>query len=251
MASRAAFKLVACPARPCAIVLARRRYLQLPPSSAFGSSARRHTDDDKVVEERLKRMIGDVQAAKKEQLKHTASVPLKDGQETVSGIAERSQQIDARPPGEGETAPDPSAEASAASTSSPAASSSSSSISSSSSDRNTQPTLSSLLTSLPKVRSSVLSHPSVTALHSSISSRLASSRARVSTELSQLATRLSKVTGYEAIDILKASVVDREAALREVRQGAGQLKRAYAEAVDRRAESMREVNDLLSRKGSW
>lgn len=88
-------------------------------------------------------------------------------------------------------------------------------------------------------------------LTTAIASRLTTSRARLASSLSDLSSNLSRLTGYEAIDGLKLAVVESEARLQQVREGANGLKRGYDEAVERRSRSMKEVNDLLSRKNSW
>lgn len=71
------------------------------------------------------------------------------------------------------------------------------------------------------------------------------------TTLSQLGLQLNKVTGYEAIEVLKRDVVDQEARINVTRQAARQAKAAYEQAVVQRSNSQREVNDLLQRKSNW
>jgi len=68
---------------------------------------------------------------------------------------------------------------------------------------------------------------------------------------SQLGDQLNKVTGYEAIESLKQGVIEQEARISTTRQAARQAKQAYDEAVVRRSNSQRKVNDLLLRKSTW
>lgn len=75
--------------------------------------------------------------------------------------------------------------------------------------------------------------------------------ANTMTTLSQLGLQLNKVTGYEAIEVLKRDVVDQEARINVTRQAARQAKAAYEQAVVQRSNSQREVNDLLQRKSNW
>ncbi|KDQ62203.1 hypothetical protein JAAARDRAFT_65992 [Jaapia argillacea MUCL 33604] len=75
--------------------------------------------------------------------------------------------------------------------------------------------------------------------------------ASAKTRFSQLGFHLNKVTGYDEIEALKRRVVDQEAQISVARQGAREAKKAYDEAVIQRANSQREVNDLLQRKSTW
>ncbi|TDL17708.1 hypothetical protein BD410DRAFT_729514 [Rickenella mellea] len=68
---------------------------------------------------------------------------------------------------------------------------------------------------------------------------------------SKLGGKLNQITGYEEIEALKLRVVENEARIREARLAARAAKKAYDEAVSRRSNSQREVNDLLQRKSSW
>ncbi|KIY43001.1 mitochondrial distribution and morphology family 33, partial [Fistulina hepatica ATCC 64428] len=67
----------------------------------------------------------------------------------------------------------------------------------------------------------------------------------------QLGAELNKVTGYEEIEVLKRRVVDQERQIEAVRRAARDAKLDYQQAVLKRSESQREVNDLLQRKSSW
>ncbi|KAF9026111.1 hypothetical protein BDZ89DRAFT_953195 [Hymenopellis radicata] len=68
---------------------------------------------------------------------------------------------------------------------------------------------------------------------------------------SRLGAELNKVTGYEAIEILKRQVVEQEERINDTRLAARAAKNRYEEAVSRRSNSQREVNDLLQRKSMW
>ncbi|KIJ54849.1 hypothetical protein M422DRAFT_153193 [Sphaerobolus stellatus SS14] len=70
------------------------------------------------------------------------------------------------------------------------------------------------------------------------------SNARLS--LSELGGRLNQITGYEHIERLKHKVT-----IAAKRQAARDAKVAYETAVATRAQSQRDVNDLLQRKSSW
>ncbi|KAF8208657.1 Mdm33 family-domain-containing protein [Mycena galopus ATCC 62051] len=69
--------------------------------------------------------------------------------------------------------------------------------------------------------------------------------------LSQLGLHLNKMTGYEEIEALKRQVVEQETRILEARNAARSAKTAYDIAVVQRANSQREVNDLLQRKSNW
>ncbi|KAG7662882.1 SHE9 [[Candida] subhashii] len=66
------------------------------------------------------------------------------------------------------------------------------------------------------------------------------------------ATRaLNDVTGYSAIEKLKKSIEKLEAELRECKEQVKECKIAYTDAIQRRSDSQREVNELLTRKHNW
>ncbi|KAG2735995.1 hypothetical protein G9P44_000085 [Scheffersomyces stipitis] len=66
------------------------------------------------------------------------------------------------------------------------------------------------------------------------------------------ATRaLNDVTGYTAIAKLKKSIEQIEAELREAKEEAKSNRATYSEAILRRSNSQREVNELLTRKHNW
>ncbi|KAI0345728.1 hypothetical protein BDW22DRAFT_1418073 [Trametopsis cervina] len=71
------------------------------------------------------------------------------------------------------------------------------------------------------------------------------------TSFAQLGRELNRVTGYEEIEALKRKVVTQEACIQHVRSTARDAKLEYERAVQQRAQSQREVNDLLQRKSSW
>ena len=66
------------------------------------------------------------------------------------------------------------------------------------------------------------------------------------------ATRaLNDVTGYSAIEKLKKSIETQEVDLKKAKETVKQCKIAYGEAIQRRSQSQREVNELLTRKHNW
>ncbi|KAI0785223.1 mitochondrial distribution and morphology family 33, partial [Abortiporus biennis] len=67
----------------------------------------------------------------------------------------------------------------------------------------------------------------------------------------QLGKELNKATGYGEIDLLKKRVVEQEEKINAARQAAKRAKEEYDKAVHQRANSQREVNDLLQRKSHW
>ncbi|KAI0698083.1 Mdm33 family-domain-containing protein [Cytidiella melzeri] len=71
------------------------------------------------------------------------------------------------------------------------------------------------------------------------------------TSFAQLARELNKVTGYQEIETLKRAVTAQETRISVARVAAREAKIAYERAVQERAQSQREVNDLLQRKSSW
>ncbi|GAA5836882.1 hypothetical protein JCM3766R1_006288 [Sporobolomyces carnicolor] len=70
-------------------------------------------------------------------------------------------------------------------------------------------------------------------------------------KLRHVGGKINEATGYEEIERLRISVGDKERSLLDVRSKALNLKKEYAARVKLRADSQREVNDLLQRKGSW
>ncbi|KAI0766392.1 Mdm33 family-domain-containing protein [Trametes elegans] len=74
---------------------------------------------------------------------------------------------------------------------------------------------------------------------------------KVARTFAQLGSELNRVTGYEEIEALKKRVVEQEARINNAREAARQAKEAYDRAVRERAQSQREVNDLLQRKSHW
>ncbi|GAA5895559.1 She9p [Sporobolomyces salmoneus] len=69
--------------------------------------------------------------------------------------------------------------------------------------------------------------------------------------LRKVGGKINEATGYEEIERLRIAVGDKEKSLLDVRTKALNLKKEYASRVKLRADSQREVNDLLQRKGSW
>lgn len=66
------------------------------------------------------------------------------------------------------------------------------------------------------------------------------------------ATRaLNDVTGYSSIQRLRNSIELMEKSTEENRIKLKDLKNRYADAIERRAESQRSLNELLQRKSSW
>ncbi|GJE97207.1 hypothetical protein PsYK624_134200 [Phanerochaete sordida] len=75
--------------------------------------------------------------------------------------------------------------------------------------------------------------------------------AAAATTFAQLGRELNKVTGYGEIESLKRQVTEQEQRIRAVREAAREAKAALDRAVQQRAKSQRDVNDLLQRKSSW
>lgn len=66
------------------------------------------------------------------------------------------------------------------------------------------------------------------------------------------ATRtLNDVTGYSLIEKLKQSIEDLELSLKQSRDEVKRCKEAYSEAINRRSQLQKEVNELLTRKHDW
>ncbi|TCD62303.1 sensitivity to high expression protein she9, partial [Steccherinum ochraceum] len=75
--------------------------------------------------------------------------------------------------------------------------------------------------------------------------------AHAAATFAQLGKELNKVTGYGDIEVLKKRVVTQEQRIETARQAARDAKEEYDKAVFQRANSQREVNDLLQRKSTW
>lgn len=66
------------------------------------------------------------------------------------------------------------------------------------------------------------------------------------------ATRaLNDVTGYSSIEKLKKSIDTLETELKEARDRVKSCKELYSEAIHRRSQLQKEVNELLTRKHDW
>ncbi|GAA5933504.1 hypothetical protein JCM10213_001292 [Rhodosporidiobolus nylandii] len=70
-------------------------------------------------------------------------------------------------------------------------------------------------------------------------------------KLRDVGGKISQATGYEEIERLRSGVGEKEKELLDARAKAAELKQEYAARVKLRADSQREVNDLLQRKGTW
>ncbi|GAA5990992.1 hypothetical protein JCM10908_006491 [Rhodotorula pacifica] len=70
-------------------------------------------------------------------------------------------------------------------------------------------------------------------------------------KLKEVGGKINHATGYEEIERLRNDVGEKEKALLVARENAIRLKQAYTERVKMRADSQREVNDLLQRKATW
>ncbi|KAF9778739.1 mitochondrial distribution and morphology family 33, partial [Thelephora terrestris] len=68
---------------------------------------------------------------------------------------------------------------------------------------------------------------------------------------SELGGQLNRATGYGEIELLKKKVEVQESRINAAREAAQTTKRVYEEAVIRRSNSQREVNELLQRKHTW
>jgi hypothetical protein len=62
---------------------------------------------------------------------------------------------------------------------------------------------------------------------------------------------LNDVTGYSAIEGLKKAIEDQERVVKQCRKDVRHTKDKYAETVNQRSASQREVNELLQRKHMW
>ncbi|MBW0545006.1 hypothetical protein O181_084721 [Austropuccinia psidii MF-1] len=102
-------------------------------------------------------------------------------------------------------------------------------------------------------------HPKLSSLLSSrfqllrpqIQNQLHSTKDFLSNQLRLFPRRISQLTGYREIDRLKDLVTQKESDLKKSRMISQQMKHNFNQAAQRRAESVREVNDLLSRKANW
>ncbi|PVH15828.1 uncharacterized protein CXQ87_003683 [Candidozyma duobushaemuli] len=66
------------------------------------------------------------------------------------------------------------------------------------------------------------------------------------------ATRaLNDVTGYSGIEKLKKSVDQLESELKNQKQAVKKCKVKYSEAIQKRSDSQKEINELLTRKHNW
>jgi len=81
--------------------------------------------------------------------------------------------------------------------------------------------------------------------------RSALSRLEAERRLAELGAKWSQVSGYDAIEALKRSVLELETRLKTARVDLDNAKSAYVDAVNLRSHSQRAINDLLSRKSAW
>ncbi|GAA5874656.1 hypothetical protein JCM8547_003949 [Rhodosporidiobolus lusitaniae] len=70
-------------------------------------------------------------------------------------------------------------------------------------------------------------------------------------KLREVGGKINQATGYEDIERLRNGVGEKEKALLTARAQALELKKEYTARVITRADSQREVNDLLQRKSTW
>ncbi|GAA5972094.1 hypothetical protein JCM11641_002492 [Rhodosporidiobolus odoratus] len=70
-------------------------------------------------------------------------------------------------------------------------------------------------------------------------------------KLRDMGGRINQATGYEGIERLRSGVGEKEKTLLQSRAQAAELKQDYSARVKLRADSQREVNDLLQRKSTW
>ncbi|GAA5888136.1 hypothetical protein JCM5296_005446 [Sporobolomyces johnsonii] len=70
-------------------------------------------------------------------------------------------------------------------------------------------------------------------------------------KLREVGGKINEATGYEEIERLRLGVGEKEKSLLESRAKTLELKKEYTARVKLRADSQREVNDLLQRKSSW
>ncbi|KAA1138787.1 sensitivity to high expression protein she9 [Puccinia graminis f. sp. tritici] len=100
-------------------------------------------------------------------------------------------------------------------------------------------------------RTKTINHLSNSAYLKPIKQQFRSIKTSLSHQFADFPSKLSQLTGYGDIDKLKSLVSQTEANLRASREDAVQAKIKYNLAAQRRAESIKEVNDLLARKASW
>ncbi|CEQ41588.1 SPOSA6832_03338, partial [Sporobolomyces salmonicolor] len=70
-------------------------------------------------------------------------------------------------------------------------------------------------------------------------------------KLREVGGKINEATGYEEIERLRLGVGEKEKSLLKSRAKTLELKKEYTARVRLRADSQREVNDLLQRKSSW
>jgi len=83
------------------------------------------------------------------------------------------------------------------------------------------------------------------------STKAAAYKSVLQSRLSNLSWEISKLSGYERIEELKARVEANENLVLLARAKSAKAKEEHTAAVEARAASQRESNDLLSRKNSW
>ncbi len=95
-------------------------------------------------------------------------------------------------------------------------------------------------------------------LPSAIEARKAVFRKKIETTMDKLQATLfmagktlNDVTGYSSIEKLKNSIDLQEQRLKDIRQQVRDAKESYTNAIATRANSQREVNELLQRKHNW
>jgi sensitive to high expression protein 9 len=74
---------------------------------------------------------------------------------------------------------------------------------------------------------------------------------RLKKQLDELGRRWNSYSGYEEVTEAKALVLEAEVQLKELREQQAIERKAYVSAVTRRADSQRNLNELLSRKSTW
>lgn len=74
---------------------------------------------------------------------------------------------------------------------------------------------------------------------------------RLKRQLEQLGKRWNEYSGYEEVLEAKALVLEAEVQLKELREEQERLQQEYMQAVGKRANSQRTLNELLTRKDSW
>ncbi|EEB09739.1 inner membrane protein [Schizosaccharomyces japonicus yFS275] len=69
--------------------------------------------------------------------------------------------------------------------------------------------------------------------------------------LNSCSQHVNNLTGYSKIEQLKVAITTHERLLKDKRSLALQARKAYLDAVQKRSNSQREVNELLQRQSSW